>query len=301
MQEINNAFAGLDLRDASKSDAVAEILDQFGLRWTVSVKPMVLACDALKDTNICGIARDDNNAVFAACKKGYTPFQNSRLAELVIDIAGKAGYTVHSGGMFNDGGKVYLQLKSNQDLNGIGENRSKIIGYVTAINSHDGTHSTKWGNVTHTICCGNTYTLARKKLQNAARHTVGIFGVIDQYLSELEGLHTEMADMYQRFREMATRPIGEKEIAAVVKQVTGYDPKAKEISTYTANRAGDLLVSINGEIKQKGATQWGLFSGVTNYTQYRMPTPKRDNAVLESKYIGGAYDKDNAALVLINR
>ncbi len=301
MQEINNAFAGLDLRDASKADAVAEILDQFGLRWTVSVKPMVLGEAPEVATSIMGIVRDDNNAVFAACKKGYTPFQNSRLAELAIDIAGKAGYNVHSGGMFKGGAKVYLQLKSGQDLNGIGENRSKIEGFITVIDSHDGTHSAKWGNVTHTICCGNTYTLARKALKNSARHTVSIFNVVDQYLQELEGLHTEMADMYQQFRQMATRPIGEKEITAVVKELTGFDATKTEQSQYTVNRAADLLVSINGEIKQKGATRWGLFSGVTNYTQYRMPQPKRDNAVLESKYIGGAYDKDNAALVLINR
>ena len=299
MQEINQAFAGLELRDMSKAQEVSEILDKFNLRWNVKVQPLFLADNV--ETDIKAIVREDVGTAFAACKEGYTPFQNSRLAELVIGIAGKAGYKIHSGGTFKGGGKVYLQLESGQDLNGIGENRSKIIGYVTAINSHDGTHSLKWGNVTHTICCGNTYALARKLLQQSARHTAGIFNLVDQYMSELEGLHSELANMYQRFKEMATRPIGEKEITAVVRELTGFDPTATEQSTYVINRAGDLLASINTEIKQKGATQWGLFSGVTNYTQYKMPAPKRENAVLESKYTGGAFKKDNTGLVLINR
>ena len=299
MQEINQAFAGLELRDMSKAQEVSEILDKFNLRWNVNVKPLFLEGNV--ETDIKAIVREDTGEAFSACKEGYTPFQNSRLAELVIGIAGKAGYEVHSGGTFKNGGKVYLQLKSGQDLNGIGENRSKVTGYFTAINSHDGTHSLKWGNVTTTICCGNTYALARKLLQQSARHTAGIFNLVDQYMSELEGLHNEMANMYQRFREMATRPIGQKEITAVVKEITWYDARNQsEQSQYTMNRAGDLLASINSEIKEKGATQWGLFSGVTHYTQYKMPAPKRENATLESKYTGGAFKKDNTALVLIN-
>ncbi len=297
MNELTAAFAGLDLQDISKAQEVAEVLEKFKLRWDVSTRPLHLPTG--EETPFYGIVRDDNNTVFATAKDSYVPFQNSRLAELVINIAGKAGYEIHSGGMFGGGGKVYLQLNTGNSIGSLGENKTTVKGFVTGINSHDGTHSLKWGNVNLTICCGNTYAAARKSLQQSARHTTGIFNTVDRYLTELAGLNTEMQELFNRFKRMAEVPIGNREITRVVKAITGYDSTNDDQSSYAKNRAADLLLSIGSETKQKGQTAWGLFSGVTHYTQYKMPVPKRDNATIESKYIGSGYKNDNAALELI--
>jgi light-regulated signal transduction histidine kinase (bacteriophytochrome) len=54
-----------------------------------------------------------------------------------------------------------------------------------------------------------------------------------------------------------------------------------------------MLQSIGSEMSVKGETLWGLFSGVTHYTSHVMPTPKRENARLESKYVGNGGNIDN--------
>ena len=52
-------------------------------------------------------------------------------------------------------------------------------------------------------------------------------------------------------------------------------------------------------MSSKGETLWGLFSGVTHYTSHVLPVPKRDNARLESKYVGTGASVDNDAFAMI--
>jgi hypothetical protein len=166
---MNQAFNGLKLTDLSNAEAVASLLDRFGLRWEVSKQPLLLPSG--HETGFYGIVRSDNQHTFTTAKEGYTPYQNSELAELLIRISEKTGYDIHSGGMFNGGGKVYIQLNTGNQIQDIGKDRTQVKGYITGINSHDGTTSLKWGNANITISCSNTFAMATKQLKQSARHT----------------------------------------------------------------------------------------------------------------------------------
>jgi phage/plasmid-like protein (TIGR03299 family) len=250
-------------------------------------------------TKFQAIVREDNNDVFTTCKDGYVPYQNSELAELLLRVSEKTGYSIHSGGMFNGGGKVYLQLNTGNEINGIGKNKTSVKGFITGINGHDGTTSLKWGAVNFTICCSNTFASARGKLSNSARHTASIHDRVERSLREIESVTMAEKTIFDQFIRLSEVQVTSKNIASIVKSVTGVDvsvprSKAEEIySAYAVNRSGELLSSIAKEIEQKGETLWGLFSGITHYTSHVMPTPNRENARLESKYVGGGADIDN--------
>ena len=64
-------------------------------------------------------------------------------------------------------------------------------------------------------------------------------------------------------------------------------------STRKINKAKQLTVRIAEEMTVKGHTLWGLFSGVTKYTNRDLGSPKRENGLLESKIIGKAKRIDN--------
>ena len=285
---ISSAFSGLHQTD--NIELVSEMLDRFGLRWSVSKQPLMLPDGT--ETPYMAVVRDDNNAVFTTCKEGYTPYQNSELAELLVRISDKTGYEIHSGGMFNGGGKVYIQLNTGNEIKGIGNNRTTVKGFVTGINGHDGTTSLKWGSVNFTICCQNTFAAAKGSLQNTARHTSAIHDRVETSIREIVSVTQVERSIFDTFIKLSEIPVTKDNIKAVVKSVTGVDvdtprSKAEEIySAYSVNRSGELLQSISSELLVKGETLWGLFSGVTHYTSHIMPTPKRDNARLESKYVG---------------
>lgn len=296
---LNSAFSGLNVNDSENIEAVAEMLEKFKLRWTVSKQKLILPNGT--ETGFFGIVRDDKQTTFSTCKDSYTPFQNSELGELVLRIADKEGYDLHSGGALNGGGKVFIQLNTHNEITNLGENKTTVKGYVTGINSHDGTTSLKWGAANITICCRNTFMAAAKMLQYTARHTTSMHAKIEDSLKGIYGIQQAEKSLFDQFIKLSEVPVTKENIARIVKDITAVnimetDAKAKEqYSTYAINRSGELLQSISSEMKQKGQTLWGLFSGVTHYTSHKMPVPNRENARIESQYTGTALQYNNVA------
>lgn len=296
---INSAFTGLQVKNEVNSEAVATMLDRYGLRWDVSKQPLVLPSGV--ETGFFGIVREDTQKVFATCKEDYMPYQNSELAELLIRISEKTGYEIHSGGSFNNGGKVYLQLNTNNYITGLGDNGTTVKGYVTGINSHDTTTALKWGAVNFTVCCRNTFAMASKALQQSAKHSKSLHDRVETSIRQITGIAEAEKTIFDSFITLADKPVTKTHIATIVRNITDVDIDIKgsaatdKYSTYSLNRTNELLNSISQEMNQKGQTLWGLFSGVTHYTSHVVPVPKRDNARLESKYTGSGLSIDNQA------
>jgi phage/plasmid-like protein (TIGR03299 family) len=300
---LGQAFHGLKLQDNSNAERVATLLDKFGLRWSVQKEPLFLSDGT--QTQFVGIVRDDTKKVFTTCKDSYNPYQNSELAELLIRISEIGGYEIHTGGMFKDGAKVFVQLKSGNVIDGIGKNNDKVVGYTTGINSHDGSTSLRWGSTNVTISCQNTFNMAARDLTNTLRHTNSLHNKVDIYLREVGVSINEEKTLFDKFIKLSEVPVKQKHIAKVVREVTGVDitiheEQAQEkYSTYNLNRTSELLECVSNEMIQKGETMWGLFSGITNYTTHIMPVPNRDNARMESKYVGNGNRIDNKIFKLI--
>lgn len=300
---LGAAFDGV--KNAENADAVFSLLDRYGLNWTVSKQPLSLP-DGIK-TPFYGIVRDDKKTVFTTCKDSYKPFQNTELAEMLIRLSEKTGYEIHGGGLFNGGGKVFLQLESPNKIQGIGKNRTTVKGFVTGINSHDGTTSLKWGETNITICCKNTFNAAVHALKNSARHTESLQGKVEDAIRNVTGIVEQEKALFDQFIKLSEIPATRHNIASIVKGITGVDSTVSKAeleanyTTYAVNRSKELLTAIAQEIDQKGETLWGLFSGVTKYTSHVLPVPKRDNARLESIYTGSAHEINNNAFALVNK
>lgn len=300
---LNSAFDGLDVTNQDNTESVAAILDKYGLRWKVTKEKLTLGDGT--ETDFYGVVRTDTRKVFSTCKEGYTPYQNAELAELLVRISEKTGYKLHSGGGLNGGAKVFVQLETDSVIKGLGENGTSVLGYVTGINSHDGTSKLKWGIANLTVCCENTFALAAKALKNGARHTENMRNKVEESLREIEGVKAQEQTLFAQFIQLAERPVKKEHIAKIVHTVTEVDinltryEAKKEYSSYAINRSNELLQSISREMNQKGQTLWGLFSGVTHYTSHKMPFPNRENGRIESKYTGSALATDNKAFAEI--
>ena len=284
---LNNAIGDV------QTDSVNELLDKYKLNWNVSKKPLMLPDNT--PTAFFGVVRSDNNACFSTCKDSYFPFQNTELAELVYRIGEKTGYEIHNGGMFNGGAKIFLQLATGQTL----VNGDVIKKYVTAINSHDGTTSVKWGHSNITISCKNTFHAAYRDIQNSARHTDSMRNRIEISLKELGAIAKIEKSVIDSFFRFAEIPMERQNVIDVVKHITDVDIQKTATenealhSGYANNRTAELLNSIFIETESKGKNLWGLFSGVTHYTSHVIPAPKREHGRIESKYVGSGFKIDN--------
>lgn len=294
--------------DNHKRDSINTMLDAYELNWRVVKKPMqiIWSPDEVIKSPHMQVMREDTRQVFWASKDAYEVFQNQDLAELLFRIAEQTGYELHGGGMFSDGARVFLQLITGEEK-GIGKNKDVIKKFLTAINSHDGQTSMRWGLTNVTISCTNTFNRAYSELKSSARHTKTMHQRIDDSLKKIEMLNEIEDGMFKRIHTMASEEVTQKNMTEVIERITGVDMllTAEEItknySTYAVSRMTELLEAINQEMEQKGNTTWGLFSGVTKYTSHVMPVGKKDGARVESKYAGSGYKLDNVAYEILNR
>jgi hypothetical protein len=264
------------------SERINELLNKVNLNWKVRTEPIRTKSGIILD-GYSAIIREDNQKPLSVRSDGYHPYQNHELLELLDKVSTQIGLPIHNGGSFGGGGKVFIQLKSN-DLK-LGSD--KIEGYITGINSFDGSTSLAFGNSNVTISCQNTFFAAYREVQSKVRHTKNMSIKIDEICKGIEGFVKEEKEIFQNIKKLSEVKVDQKVKDLVTRMLFNVDRQVDlqdedAISTVTRNKITRYYIDLNGELKEKGDNMWGLFSGVTKYTTHSLT--KNDNT--EAKLFG---------------
>lgn len=271
-----------DLNLIIMENRIDNVLNQTGLNWTVRQETLTTESGIIIPKQKA-LVREDTNEVLAIHSDGYYPYQNHQLIETLDRVSQQIGLPIHKGGSFGGGQKVYIQLKSN-DLK-LGNDR--VEGFITGVNSFDGSTSLAFGPSNITISCQNTFFAAFRSLTTKVRHTKNMVMRVDEICRELERAIVEEQAMFDEIKRMSeTRMTKEQEdwvtrtLFNIMKDVDMNDED--QVSTVTRNKLTRFYVDLNGELKEKGDNLWGLFSGVTKYTTHSLS--RGDNS--ENKMFG---------------
>lgn len=276
-----------------------QLLHKFNLNWSVEKLPLnfnvpsVISPNDLKsvDSGFYGVVRTDNNDCFGAFTDQYETFQNSELAELVLKVADVIGKPISRGIEFKGGRKVMLQV----DLDPVKVGDDTITRKATALNSHDGSSSLRWGTTGTTLSCANQFSAISKELENGVRHTKNMRDAIERSLRIIEGMEKADKTLFEVFSRMTDFKVTQKQVNETINMITGVDVTMGEssardkYSTRKLNQTQDLVQSVVKEMSYKGQTLWGLFSGVTHYTTHKGGSERTRE---ESKYVGGLQRLD---------
>ena len=265
-----------------ENNRVNQFLDRTGLNWKVRTEGLQTSSGIIIPDKI-GIVREDDSTILGIHSNGYLPYQNDQMMELLFKVSQQTGLDVHKGGSFGGGRKVYVQLKSN-DLT-LGTDR--IEGYVTGINSFDGSTSLSFGPSSKTISCQNTFFGVYKDLDSKVRHTKNMELKIDDICRQIEGVVQEETNVFGSIVKMSETRFDDVIKDRVIKSLFNIERNVDikdvdSLSTVTQNKLSRFYVDLNGEIQGKGDNIWGLFSGVTKYTTHSIG--KGDNS--ENKMFG---------------
>ncbi len=265
-----------------ENNRVDQFLDRTGLNWRVRTEGLQTSSGIIIPDKI-GIVREDDSTILGIHSNGYVPYQNDQMMELLFKVSQQTGLDVHRGGLFGGGRKVFVQLKSN-DLT-LGTDR--IEGYVTGINSFDGSTSLSFGPSSTTISCQNTFFGVYRDLDSKVRHTKNMELKIDDICRQIEGVVHEETNVFGSIVKMSETRFDDIIKDRVIKSLFNIDKNVDikdvdSLSTVTQNKLSRFYVDLNGEIQGKGDNIWGLFSGVTKYTTHSMG--KGDNS--ENKMFG---------------
>jgi phage/plasmid-like protein (TIGR03299 family) len=269
---------------------IKEILEKTGLDWTVRSE-MLQTTSGILLPNKIAVIREDTGVPLGDHKKGYTTYQNEEFLELLFQISRQTGLALHSGGLFGQGEKVWFQLKSDDlKING-----DRVEGFISGINSFDGSTSLSFGNANKTISCMNTFWFVYKNLQTKIKHSVSLTRKIDEILMNIDKLVDEEKNIFRKIEILADFKVSEEVKTKVLQRMfdisheDALDPmSSEELSTYKKNRIEQFYIDLNGELQSKDSTIWGLFSGVTKYTTHSMK--KGDNSV--NKIFGRVGEKE---------
>lgn len=261
---------------------ITEILDKSNLNWSVRSESITTESGIILD-GYNAIVRDDTNTPLSVRSDGYHPYQNYQLIELLDRVSQQTGLELKKGGHFKDGARVYIQLKSN-DLK-LGNDR--IEGYLTGINSFDGSTSLAFGPSNITISCQNSFFAAFREMNTKIRHTKNMIIKVDEVCRSLEGVLQEEKKVFDNIVQLSDMRFDDLFKDNVIKKLFNInkDVDLKDVDslpTVTRNKLSRFYIDLNGEIQQKGDNMWGLFSGVTKYTTHSLT--KDDNT--EAKMFG---------------
>lgn len=131
---------------------VKELLQKSNLDWKVMTEGLITT-SGLLIPDFKAVVREDTMSVLSVRGEDYEVYQNEQLMQLLYDVSNKTGLQIHRGGSFGGGRKVFVQLKSDNLKLG----NDTIEGYITGINSFDGSTSMAFGPSNKTISCQNTF------------------------------------------------------------------------------------------------------------------------------------------------
>jgi phage/plasmid-like protein (TIGR03299 family) len=262
--------------------------EENNLNWKVRQEPIQTESGIIIP-NRMAIIREDTNTPLSVMAESYQPYQNHELIELLEKVSNQTGMEIKKSGLFGDGEKVYIQLKSN-DLK-MGNDR--VEGYLTGINSFDGSTSLAFGPSNVTISCTNSFFASFRGLNTKVRHTKNMVLRIDDICRSLENVLEDEKKMFESIVMLSETKIGNGDIDNVIKKLFNIDKNVNltddsSLSTVTKNKLSRFYVDMNGEIGGKGDNLWGLFSSVTKYTTHSLS--KNDNT--EAKMFGGVGQRE---------
>lgn len=258
------------------------LLEKAGLNWTANKEILQTSSGIITDS--VAIVREDTQKILGVHKDSYEVFQNKQMAELLFELSQKADLPIHNAGLLGGGSKVFIQLKTD-DLNlSYGD---KVKGYLTAVNSFDGSTSLAFGHSTTTISCQNTFFGAYKGLGSKIKHTKSMIIKVDDLLRSAEKVRAEEKANFETIKKLSEVPMTDNWVDEVLKglfAVSLEDVKtnAETISTRNRNNIMRFRDALAQETAYKGKTMWGLFSGVTKYSTHMIGSDKEDTKMFGS-------------------
>lgn len=289
------------------------------LDWTVEESTALTATfvesDGTPTRNIVEthktLRRSDDKTVLATVGAGYTPVQNTTLAE-IADSFSKAGVRVETAGSLFGGRKVWFLIDGGTVDVG---NRGDIVNrFIMLHNAHDGTASLGGDIVTTRVVCANTFSGALSEGGSffRYRHTSGISLRVEDAKRALENFRAVAAKDDAAIEALAAKSMTRSEIQALWTDVLvsldgpiAANPK-NEKEARRREKAVSALANMtrvfDTESQKFGPTAWVAANAATNYIQYHRGHLKgdaRQNADLFGAYADAKRTAMKSALALV--
>jgi phage/plasmid-like protein (TIGR03299 family) len=270
-------------------ERVFDFIEATGLNWTVNKEPLISEVGS-KKTSSFGLFRNDTGAHLDTVKGRYEVFQNHELAENVITATDQLDLTATRGGVLNSGRHVYLQAELPEEFIG----KSALKRWITGLNVHGG-GSVAFGSSNVVVVCQNTFYRAFGDLSKF-RHTATVQDRVKEFVKAIrQAMGLERREI-EVFKTMADVPFKEEIMARLMAACFDLDlnKKQSEMTERSKTKTNSIITAVEAEVVTEGPTLWGLFNGITRYTNHvaanRGKKEKTPEELLSYVMVGEGYE-----------
>jgi len=267
---------------------VLELLERTNLNWSVN-KEALISFDGLK-TESFGLFRNDSDKWLGTVGNRYEVYQNASLAEVMVKASqGIVDAENIKGGLLRGGKKVYFQIPLEDEFIGT----DTVKRYITALNSHDGSTSIGFGSSNTVVVCSNSFYRAHKEL-NKFRHTESAEKQVLKAQEQLRAAILKDNSLMEDYKRMTEHKLDLSLFGDIVEKLFKVQLTAntKDVSTRTKNNISSFNSVMESELASHGETLWGLFNGVTYFTNHTETKGKNHAERIEHLISGGGYTKN---------
>jgi phage/plasmid-like protein (TIGR03299 family) len=233
------------------------------LSWSVEKRPLYFTGNDGQPVawpDKMAIVRQDTGRCLGSVSDSYEPVQNSDLKTLITPMVEEGVLTVANQGYLNHGAKVFIQAQIEQEFVVIGESYK---GYITLLNSHNGSSSVSVGPVMHRVICGNSFTAAYREIGQRFRHTEG---VTERFLSSsavIDFVDEAMKVYAGKVETLAKTPCSGTQFRNALELI--YQKEVKDMRESFIDKLNHLFYNGAGN---EGRTMYDCFNSVTEYSNH---------------------------------
>jgi len=305
------AWHGLGTVLPERCDAITA-MKTAGLEWQIEVAEFEATLASGEKVD-CGdyrtVVRSDTREIFATCKKGYKPIQNTDLFDLAYEISSFSDRAVETAGSLRGGRRVFCLLAMDEI---VAASDDKVQPYLFICSGHDLSLQLTIGAIATRVVCANTMAIGLSEMgDNSLRikHTSSAEKRI-QMVSEWLATPSAMLKKYENaVQRMAETPMSDDQLQAyftsVWQRINGrlvVTEHGSRRETKFENEVGQWLKNFREDERQTGVstsgTVWSAVNAVTQWANHEKTVREEDTDPtrrVESVLFGSASRVNDAA------
>jgi phage/plasmid-like protein (TIGR03299 family) len=239
------------------------------LSWTVSKRPLFYTRNNGSTSELpdrVAVVRDDTDRCLGIVAPTYETLQNSDLLKLVNPLVEEGLLTMENLGHLNHGAKVFAQAVLNKEYKVVGEDYK---GYVTLLNSHNGSTSVAIGSTMTRVICGNTFASSYRDIGERYRHSSGVTDRVLESTFVIDYVNGAMETYSNYVEKLAGAKCTGAQFKTFIEEV--YQKPVDKMRDSFVQQLNDLFYSGKGN---EGKTFYDCFNACTEYaSNYSRKTP----------------------------
>lgn len=299
---------GLGVTMAEPPASGEEALRIAKLDWQVQREPLFLgdgtravvsgSVSRQNEGQYAAIVRQDTNDILGVVGPGYTPYQNSQMAELFNPLIDEGKVTIETCGSLYNGRRVWFLAKFKSG-NMLIRNGDEVAKYLLCAHGHDGCFAVRFGSVGIRVVCWNTLSAAVTDAESKlfrCLHTTNVEQNLKTLRDSLDAAEQTFELSAEQYRLLASRGVSRVDLREYARIIVEAEKDETKWTAGQRSKIGKIVGSAVDGRGNKGQTWWDGYNGVTEYLTW--DRGKKQDYRLDSSWFGDSAKVNRQALEL---